>query len=332
MLERASWRALGTSVDLLVLDGDLAVARSAVEALLDDVDRTYSRFRADSELRRLHPEPEHAMPVSPLLALALETALEAARWTDGAVDPTVGQAMRVLGYDDDFAALSARSGPLLLHIGPVPGWRRVRVDRVAGTAWIARGIELDLGATGKALASDLAVATALDAAGARGALVSLGGDLATAGTPPGGGWRILLAEDSATPPEADGDVATLERGAMATSSTTVRRWRTADGAELHHVIDPRTGLPAEGPWRTVTVAAPTCVLADAAATATIVLGVDGVPWLERAGLPARLIATDGAIHVVGGWPAPTPTATSSTLATAPTPATPPTSATPATAA
>jgi thiamine biosynthesis lipoprotein len=239
--------------------------------------------------------------------LALETALEAARWTDGAVDPTVGGAMRALGYDDDFAALARRPGPLHLRLAPVPGWQRVRVDRAAGVARIPRGIELDLGSTGKALAADLAVTTALDAGKARGALVSLGGDLATAGRPPDGGWRVLLAEDSATPPDAPGDVATLERGAMATSSTTVRRWRTADGDELHHVIDPRTGLPADGPWRTVTVAAPTCVLANAAATASIVLGEGAVRWLDGTGLPARLIATDGRIHVLGGWPAPSPT-------------------------
>jgi len=310
MLRRASWRALGTSVDLLILDGDHAAARVAVESLLDEIDRTYSRFRADSELRRLRPEPEHPTAVSPLLALALATALEAARWTDGAVDPTVGAALRVLGYDDDLAALADRPAPLLVRLGPVPGWRRVRVDRAAGLARIPRGIELDLGSTGKAMAADLAVATALDAGGAQGALVSLGGDLATAGHPPAGGWRILLAEDSSTPPETGGDIATLERGAMATSSTTVRRWRTADGDELHHLIDPRTGLSADGPWRTVTVAAPTCVLANAAATAAIVLGDAAVEWLEGTGLPARLIATDGRIRVLGGWPSPTPTAAS----------------------
>jgi thiamine biosynthesis lipoprotein ApbE len=310
MLERASWRALGTSVDLLVLDGDLAAARGAVEGLLDDVDRTYSRFRADSELRRLRPEPEQPTAVSPLLALAIETALEAARWTDGAVDLTVGAAMRILGYDDDFALLAERPGPLLLRLGPVPGWQRVRVDRTAGLARIPRGVELDLGSTGKALAADLAVATALDASGATGALVSLGGDLATAGMAPVGGWRILLAEDSSTPPETGGDIATLERGAMATSSTTVRRWRSAEGDELHHVIDPRTGLPADGPWRTVTVAAPTCVLANAASTAAIVLGETAVTWLQHTGLPARMIANDGRIQLLGGWPAPTPTAVS----------------------
>lgn len=308
MLERASWRALGTSVDLLVLDGDLASARPAVAQLLDDVDRTYSRFRADSELRRLRPDSVLASPVSPLLALAIETALDAARWTNGAVDPTVGAAMRMLGYDDDFAALADRQGPLELRLVPVPGWRRVRVDRMAGLARIPPGIELDLGSTGKALASDLAVRTALEAGNASGALVSLGGDLAIAGGSPHGGWRILLAEDSSTPPDAGGDVATLERGAMATSSTTVRRWRTADGDELHHVIDPRTGLPADGPWRTVTVAAPTCVLANAAATAAIVLGDAAVEWLEGTGLPARLVANDGRIHVLGGWPVPTATA------------------------
>ena len=308
MLERASWRALGTSVDLLVLDGDLAAARHAVEALLGDVDRTYSRFRPDSELRRFHAEPEHASPVSALLALALETAIEAARWTDGAVDPTVGagdarpglrRGLRRPGGRTRTAHGAARTGPRVA---------RIRVDRAAGLARIPRGVELDLGSTGKALASDLGVSTALEAGDARGALLSLGGDLATAGHPAEGGWRILLAEDSSMPPDSGGDVAALERGAMATSSTTVRRWHTSAGEPLHHVIDPRTGLPADAPWRTASVAAPTCVLANAAATAAIVLGDSATPWLEATGLPARLIATDGRIHVLGGWPAGSPVA------------------------
>ena len=110
MLERAHWRALGTSVHLLVLDGDLEAARAAVERLLDDVDRAYSRFRPDSELARVQAEPGRATPVGPLLWDAITTAFAVARDTGGAVDPTIGRAIRAIGYDDDFARVAAASG------------------------------------------------------------------------------------------------------------------------------------------------------------------------------------------------------------------------------
>jgi thiamine biosynthesis lipoprotein len=131
--------------------------------------------------------------------------------------------------------------------------------------------------------------------------VSLGGDIAVRGRSPAGGWRILLSEDSDTPPDGAGDVVAIERGGLATSSTTVRRWRRGERT-LHHVIDPRTGLPVKSPWRTASVAAATCADANTAATAAIVMGETAIAWLEAARLPARLIATDGAVVRVGGWP------------------------------
>ena len=102
--------------------------------------------------------------------------------------------------------------------------------------------------------------------------MSLGGDIATAGRPPDGGWRILIGDDSATSPDGDGEVIAIEHGAVATSSTTVRRWRSAEGVTLHHIVDPRTGLPAVTPWRTVSVVAATAEHANAASTAAIVMG------------------------------------------------------------
>jgi thiamine biosynthesis lipoprotein len=138
-----------------------------------------------------------------------------------------------------------------------------------------------------------------------GALVSLGGDIAVRGAPPPGGWRVLLAEDSDAPPDGEGEVVAIPAGAIATSSTTVRRWTRGD-TTYHHLIDPRTGGPVDSPWRTATVAAGTCVDANTAATAAIVLGDRAVPWLERLRLPARLIGRDGSIVRVGGWPAPDP--------------------------
>ena len=83
----------------------------------------------------------------------------------------------------------------------------------------------------------------------------------------------------------------------------MRRW-VRGSRTLHHLIDPRTGGPVDSPWRTASVAAATCVLANTAATAAIVMGPAAIPWLEDAGLPARLVGQDGELVRVGGWPAP----------------------------
>lgn len=160
---------------------------------------------------------------------------------------------------------------------------------------------LDLGATAKALCADRAAAAAARATGA-GVLVSLGGDIAIAGGAPAGGWTIHVTDDHRSGPEAPGQTIAIAGGGLATSSTTTRRWRH-DGRLMHHILDPWTGSPATGPYRTVSVAAADCVRANTASTAAIVLG-DGAPaWLTERALPARLVAHDGAVTVLGGWPA-----------------------------
>ena len=299
-----SWTALGTSVHVVATDADgLGRATTAVGEVLKDVDTAYSRFRDDSELSRLNASSGRTVRVSPLLATAIDAAQRAARLTDGAVDPTIGQALRVAGYDDDFSRIAARGGPINLRAWRVPGWQAIRFDRRSRTVLLPPGVELDLGSTGKALAADLAARAALAAAGTGGVMVSLGGDIATAGTPPPGGWRIHVAEDSREKPDADGEVICLPAGGVATSSTTVRRW-TRGAAVLHHIIDPQTSLPATGPFRTVTVAAATCLDANIASTAAIVRGETAIDWLMSWGLPARLVENDGTIHYIGRWPDP----------------------------
>ncbi len=304
MLEQADWRALGTNAHLLVLDGDLAAARTAVERLLDDVDRTYSRFRPDSELMRLQASTGRTTRVSPLLWQAVTTAIDVARETDGAVDPTIGRAMRIIGYDDDFGRVSGRDAVIHVELGAVPGWQVVGLDAATRTIRIPAAVELDLGSSGKALAADLAATVARAAAPDGGVLVSLGGDIATSGRAPDGGWRVLASEDSETPVDAAGEVVAITSGAVATSSTTVRRWRAADGTTRHHLVDPATGAPVDGPWRTVTVVADTCVAANAAATEAIVLGARALARLAVRGLTARLVDTEGRVVRVGGWPDP----------------------------
>ena len=303
----ASWRAIGTGVRLVVHDGDLANARRAVESVLDAVDRTYSRFRDDSEIVALNARAGQRVPISPLLADAIAAGLRAARLTDGAVDPTVGRAMRAIGYDIDFDLVRDDRGPIELRLEPIPGWEAVDLSVGRREILVRRGVELDLGSTGKGLAADLAAAAAIDAAGSGGVLVSLGGDIAVRGMAPEGGWRILVAEDSETPTDGEGEVIAIDEGAVATSSTTVRRWRRGDRS-LHHLIDPRSGGPVLSPWRTASVVAATCVDANTAATAAIVLGEAAIAWLETTGLAARLVATDGSITRIGTWPEPAPEA------------------------
>jgi len=216
--------------------------------------------------------------------------------------------MRLVGYDDDFGRIAGRDGPPIVHFEAVPGWQVVRLDRPARRLQLPRGVELDLGSSGKALAADLAAKAALCASGSGGVLVCLGGDIAIAGKVPLGGWRVLVAEDSATPPDGPGEVIALHGGAVATSSTTVRRW-VQGGAEVHHLLDPRTGRPADGPWRTASVVAASCVDANSAATAAIIQGSAAEPWLAGLGLAARLVATSGEIRYIGTWPVPMAAAT-----------------------
>lgn len=295
----ASWPALGTTASVAVTEG--AALQSARQAIIDELaelDAACSRFRNDSELSRLNRAGGCPFPAGPLLMEAIEVALRAARLSDGIVDPTIGEALILAGYDRDFAELSDE--PRVLVGRRVPGWRCVSVRRDRGTVRVPPGVVLDLGATAKALGADRAARAAARAAGREvGVLVNLGGDISTCGPPPSGNWLVRVADDHRAPPDAPGQSLTIASGALATSSTTVRRW----GAGAHHIIDPRTGIPAESRWRTVSVAAATCVDANIATTAAIVLGGEAPGWLADRGLPARLVARSGDVVTTSGWPA-----------------------------
>jgi thiamine biosynthesis lipoprotein len=132
-------------------------------------------------------------------------------------------------------------------------------------------------------------------------LVSLGGDIATAGPAPAGGWAIHVTDDHRDGPDAPGQTITIQSGGVATSSIVTRRWRHGERV-MHHVLDPRSGRPVRGPWRTVSVAAATCAEANIASTAALVLGDDAPAWLAEHGLPARLVGRNGSVVVQGGWP------------------------------
>ncbi|HYA00105.1 MAG TPA: FAD:protein FMN transferase [Candidatus Binatia bacterium] len=296
-------RVMGTSMHVAAARPDrLAAAKAAADRVVAAIDRSCSRFREDSELSALHRERGRDVTISPLLARALRVALRAARLTDGLVDPTVGAALRASGYDSDFESVAPVAEPLDLFRRPVPGWERIHLDDARRRVFLPGDVEIDLGSTGKALAADMAAEAAATEAGC-GVLVSLGGDIATAGAPPVEGWHIQVAEDSAAEADPDAETIAIRSGAVATSSTTVRRW-TRGTATLHHIIDPRTGLPAAGPWRTVSVVAASCVDANTASTAAIVRGEDAPRWLTALGLPSRLVDAAGEVVRCAGWPVP----------------------------
>ena len=303
VLGMADDRALGSSLRVIVTRPDmLLAAKVAVDRVVGAIDAAASRFREDSELSLLNARPDQVIKVSPLLARAISAALRGAQITDGAVDPTIGSAVRLAGYDTDFDSVARRGGAVRLVVERVPGWQAIRFSQAARTIVVPKGVELDLGATGKAFAADMGAAAAANAIKDGGVLVSLGGDIAVAGEAPRGGWLIQASEDSAAPIAKTEETVAITSGGAATSGTAVRRW-IRGGAVLHHIIDPSTSLPARSCWRTATVVAGTCLDANIASTAAIVMGHDAIPWLQRQRLPARLVDNDGAVHRVAGWPA-----------------------------
>jgi len=331
--DRAIHPALGTTAQLVVADPDgLAAAEDVLRDELAAIDAACSRFRPDSEISRLHEAAGREVRVGPLLAEAVGVALRAARLTDGLVDPTVGAAVRAIGYDRDFALVAGDRGTGGLGFAgerhaaadelaessafdrkptdvterptatvPAPGWHRVLFDPARRLVVLPRGVHLDLGATAKALGADRA-ARRIHATVGCGVLVNLGGDLRAAGPPPSGGWLVALGDDHAEAvAHPDATVALHRDGALATSGTTRRRWRHG-GRTVHHIVDPRTGDVPEARWRTATGAAKSTVDANAASTAAIVLGAEAPGWLERRHLPARLVGVDGDVVTTPGWP------------------------------
>lgn len=294
--------ALGTTATLCVAEaGAAGPARAVLDQELAEVDAVCSRFRSDSELARLNGAAGRPVAVSARLLEEIQVALRAAAVSGGLVDPTIGRTLRLAGYDQTFALVRRRDRPSFrARFVPVPGWAQVEVDPTRGTVRVPVGCELDLGATAKALAADRIAERSAAAAGS-GVLVSLGGDVAVAGEPPAGGWSIRLADDHSALLDGPGPAVSICSGGLATSGTTVRRWR-AGRVELHHIVDPRTGRPAESPWRTVSVAARSCVEANVASTASVVLGEAAPEWLSRSQLPGRLVRRSGSVVFAADWP------------------------------
>ena len=297
-----SLRALGTTAVVVTTRADaLDDIRAVLAPGLRAVDLACSRFRPDSELVALNRAAGTTVAVGDLLWDAIEVALRVAWSTGGLVDPTLGTGLRLAGYDRTFSRVELRDGRLVRpSFEAGGGWREIELDPARRTVRIPLGVELDLGATAKALAADRIAAAASLRTGA-GVLVGLGGDIAVAGDAPAGGWPIRVAADHRASADSPGQTVAIATGGLATSSTQVRRWETAGGM-LHHLLDPATGRPATTQWATVSVAATSCVDANSASTAAVILDASAPAWLESRSLAARLVRTDGSVALAGSWP------------------------------
>ncbi len=293
----SEWSMWGTYVHVAVDDPAVLLAAARLtRVVLEEVDRSCSRFRSDSDLIRANRSPGQWVTVDPLLAAATSVALLAAELTDGLVSPCLGRAMVALGYDADLDRVRRRGASPVRRLPPPSpeAWREVGVR--ADAVRVPEGCDLDLGATAKAWAADVAVRVVVERLGCR-VLVSLGGDLRVGGAagPP---WPVVVTERRG---DRDGQLVEVERGGLATSTTTIRQWR-GPGRDVHHLLDPRTNEPVAGPVRTVTAAGGSCLAANIASTAALVLGGAALPWLESREISARLVHAQGLVTTTSSWP------------------------------
>lgn len=350
-MQRFGW-AMGTVAEVSIQgcdpeDFDAERLLDEAEALLEDLEEHWSRFRVDNDLDRLNLACGEPVVVAPYTAELIRLALAGWQLTEGLFDPTVLDAVIAAGYDrsielmpglassetfrrpDDAARVvpppqrtnqwdsSARlasdapaspkptrtmpdrasvreqpgpPGPSL----PAPGCRGIEVDLHTSTVRLPRGTHLDLGGIGKGRAADLVcehLARHIEPP-VSGVLVNLGGDLRCIGSPVDGAtWRVAITDP--TDPQVTLATLAVPEGAVATSTTARRTW-TRDTVAAHHLIDPRTGSPAETGVLSVSVVAAEASWAEVIAKTVLIAGVEhGLDLVERLGLAALVVTTDG---------------------------------------
>jgi thiamine biosynthesis lipoprotein len=288
MLYRNEFRAMGSKMLALVDAKEEPSILLQVPEWFEQWEQILSRFRLDSELSQMNLHAGSVHRSSRVLWDVYQAARKAEAMTNGLVNPLVLPALLRAGYDKTFDSLSARVVPA----GPAAGesYYREELDRsilpnlvdleVDSRRWSLRlpdGAALDFGGIAKGRCAEVA-AQRLRKAGP--ALVSAGGDIAVTGARADGEPWMIGVED---PFGGEDFVETIyvERGGVATSGRDHRHWWHG-GVQQHHIIDPRTGVPANTDILTATVIAPDTVQAEAMAKAVLISGSRiGLDWLDR---------------------------------------------------
>lgn len=255
-------------------------------------EQALSRFRPDSELCRLNERSGQALKVSPVLWDVLQEALRAARLSEGLVNPCMLNDLENAGYTESFEIIRCRPGDSAAACPAATRtpWSQIEVNSRSYMVRMPAGIRLDFGGVAKGWAADRALRR-LSTHGA--ALVDAGGDIA-AGSPPAGqpGWPVAIANPFF--PSAPLGLLCLRNAGVATSGRDYRKW-VQNGWARHHILDPRTGLPAETDILTATVVAPSARTAEMAAKTILILGSRlGLNWLSgQHACAAYLVLEDG---------------------------------------
>jgi thiamine biosynthesis lipoprotein len=268
---RHEFPSMGSTIEIILVSREPAQLEAVAtfglaERLAAEWEQTFSRFRPESEISRLNARAGQPVPVSELLYSAIEIALDGARLSGGLFDPTILPALIGLGYDRTFAEI-ADDGRPCVRPARAPGVAGIRLDPEHRVVTLPANTQIDLSGVVKGLYVDMLAGSGRWTGGA----ISAGGDLRVWGDPPEGD-RWLIGVEDANDPSRDAAHLLLNRGAVATSGTNRRTWRRG-GAMLHHLIDPRTGLPSESGIRMASVISATAIQAEIAATALIVGGL-----------------------------------------------------------
>ena len=284
-----TWGVSGT----LVVDNEnyATLAEETLWRWVAAGDQTVNRFLPTSELSAINANPWETHEVSGEFIEFFDAALESYDVSEGLCTPTVLDALEDWGYDADIDDVQRDGRAVPLTVSPTAPLASVVLDR--NTRRLSpNGVRLDFGASAKAFVADQ---VAREVGRHTPVLVELGGDVAVGGAVRP--WSVGVAEDD----EHIGAPIGITSGGVATSSTLVRNWSTGTG-HAHHIIDPRTGAPVISPWRTVSVAADSCLTANALSTASLLWGEEALYCVTQAGWAARFVDHDGKVLCVGGWP------------------------------
>jgi thiamine biosynthesis lipoprotein len=277
--QREAFPCFGSRCTLIVADADPAAATAAAltaRRRLLAWHGQFSRFQTDSELSRLNDDPGETVVVSPLMRRVVEAGIQAARATDGLVDPTLLTEIERVGYQSHFEGPGL---PLLAALTQAPprrpgrpaagaNWRLVGTDRRTSSVTRPAGVRIDPGGIAKGVFADELAATL---AGYDAFVVDCGGDLRL------GGRSAPVREVHVESPFEDAILHTfgLRSGGVATSGIGRRSWIDADGHVAHHLLDPGTGRPAFTGVVQVTALAPTATEAEMLSKAAVLRGPAG---------------------------------------------------------